>query len=27
MRNRKDGMLTYYEKVTGLSGIEPDNGV
>jgi len=26
MRNRKDGMLTYYEKVTGLSGIETDNG-
>ena len=26
MRTRKDGMLTYYEKVTGLSGIEPDNG-
>jgi hypothetical protein len=25
MSNRKDGMLTYYEKVTGLSGIEPDH--
>lgn len=26
MRTRNDGMLSYYEKVTGLSGIEPDNG-
>jgi hypothetical protein len=26
MAARKDGMLTYYEKVTGLSGLQKENG-